>query len=119
MKFGLDHQNPLVTGAIMRRGRTAPTRRRAHSLLTISNPGVLLWALKPHDDGIAHGLVARVWNLAAEPGLVRLTTASSLASAQRITHLETPLEPLPVTNGVLEITVPAQRLESLSWTPRR
>ena len=118
MKFGLEHQNPLVTGAVLgAAGSPYPATR--YSLLNLSPPSALLWALKPHDDGIEHGVVVRVWNLGSEACPVRLTVGPALASAQRITHLETPLEALPVTNDLLEITVPAHRIESLSWTPRR
>jgi alpha-mannosidase len=118
MKFGLETQNPLVTSAVI--GTThSPYPSTHYSLLNLSHPAVLLWALKPHDDGIEHGMVARVWNLAAEPSEVRLTTAAPLASALRVTHIETPLEPLTVKASLLETTVPARRIESYTLTPLR
>lgn len=117
MKFALEHQNPLVTSAVI--GVTnSPYPATNHSLLNLSHPSVLLWALKPHDDGIEHGMVARVWNLASEPSAVRLTTTATLASAQRITHIETPVESLSVRNGVIETTIPARRIESYTLAPR-
>ena len=118
MKFGLEYQNPLVTSAVI--GVTnSPYPSTNYSLLNLSHPAVLLWALKPHEDGIEHGVVARVWNLASEPSLVRLTSSAPLASAQRITHIETPLESLPVQNGALETTIPAHRLETFNLRPPR
>jgi alpha-mannosidase len=117
MKFALEFQNPLVTGAII--GVTnSPYPPTNHSLLTLSDPNVLLWALKPHDDGIDHGIVARVWNLASEPSPVRLAAAAPLASAQRVTHIETPLASLPLRNGALDTTIPARRIESYSLAPQ-
>ncbi len=118
MKVGLEHQNPFVTGAVL--GATgSPYPATYYSLIDVGEPAVLLWALKPHEDGIEHGLVARVWNLASEPRTVRLATAFPLAGAARVTHLETPLEPLTVKAGRLETAVPAQALESFVLMPVR
>ena len=117
MKFALEFQNPLVTGAVI--GVTnSPYPSTNHSLLTVSNPNVLLWTLKPHEDGIDHGLVVRVWNQASEASPVRFATALPLSRAQRLTHIETPLEPMAVTNGVLGATIPARRIESYNLKPR-
>ena len=78
---------------------------------------MLLWALKPHDDGIEHGLVARVWNQASKPIPVQLTTPVPLKSAERLTHLETSIEPLPLRDGALEISLGAQRMETFGLKP--
>ena len=116
MKFALESQNPLVTAPII--GVTnSPYPATLHSLLAVSNPNLLLWALKPHDDGIEHGFVARVWNHAAEPMRARLTTDASLSSALRVTHIETPVEMLTVTNGEMETIIAARRMETYSLTP--
>jgi len=79
---------------------------------------VLLWALKPHDDGIDRGIVARVWNLALEPSTVRLATTPPLASARRVTHAETPLVPVPLSDGAIDTTIPARRIESYTLAPQ-
>ena len=116
MKFAMEHQNPFVTGAVIsNEGGAYP--ETTHTLLAVSNPDVLLWAFKVHEDGIQNGLVARVWNQASKPGAVRFTAATPLQSAQRTTHLETPLEPLPVKDGALEMTVGAQRIETFGLNP--
>ncbi len=116
MQFALEHQNPLVTAAVI--GVTnSPYPAMNFSLLSISHPNVLLWALKPHDDGIEHGLVARVWNQSGTPAPVKLAMPRPLQSAQRVTHIETPLESLPVKNGAVELTIPAQRMESYRLKP--
>ena len=108
MRFALEHQNPPVTGWVQ---GTAPAYPEAEfSLLTISHSDVLLWALKPHEDGIAKGLVARVWNQAKTAQTVWLTPAIPLHQAVRLTHIETALEPLALTNSALETTVEAHRM---------
>jgi alpha-mannosidase len=115
MKFGLESQNPLIASAVS--GTTnSPYAEARYSLLKIDHPAILLWALKPHDDGIEHGVVARVWNLAPEPGRMRLTCAAPLAGARRVTHIETPLETLVLKDSFLETTIPAHRIETFSLT---
>ena len=60
MRFSLEHQNPLVGGLIT--GTQSLYPEKEYSFLTINDPNVLLWSLKPADDGDAKGLIARVWN---------------------------------------------------------
>jgi alpha-mannosidase len=97
MKFALEHQNPLVTGTV---DRTAGDESQEHypetdfSLVQISNPSVLLWALKPHDDGIEQGLVARMWNVSDADVTSNLTLAGEVKTAYRTTHIETDIEPI-------------------------
>ena len=117
MKFALEHQNPFVTGAVTgNRGGAYPVA--VHSLLSVSHADVLLWALKVHEDGIHRGLVARVWNQAKTASAARFTSASPLQNAERLTHVETLLEPLPVKEGALETTLGARRLETFGFKLR-
>jgi len=110
MKFALEHQNPLVTGTVTG-GADYP--ETTYSLLTISDPNVLLWALKPADDGFDSGVIARVWNLAAAPKNLALTIPSApILSAMQVTHIETPLSSLPVASGVLNDTLATQQLKT-------
>ena len=115
MKFSLEHQNPLVCGAVT--GTEAgPYPAAGWSYLTIDNPDVLLWALKPHDDGIANGIVARVWNHATTPSAMQLTAATGpFASAKRLTHLETPVQNLTLGAGALADNVVAQKIETYAF----
>ncbi len=116
MRFGLEHANPLVTGSIIGPAQS-PYPAGSYSLFQSSDPAVLLWALKPHEDGVAHGLVARLWNLADTAGPVRLSTPIPLAGGARLTHLETPLQPLPAKAGALEVNIPAHTMQSFALEP--
>jgi len=60
MRFSLEHQNPPVTGWL-RAGKAFPAQ--SDSLLSVSNPKVLLWSVKEAEDGAAKGIVTRFWNL--------------------------------------------------------
>jgi alpha-mannosidase len=86
MKFAQEHQNPFVVGSIT--GGTVYPEDHA-SLLQVDNPNVLLWTLKPHDDGMGKGLVARVWNLSTRPQSYTISTVRPMTEARRITHIET------------------------------
>ena len=82
MKFALEHQNPLVTGEVTG-GSAYP--ETSYSFLTIDNSNVLLWALKPHDDGINQGIVVRLWNLSNNPAAFNLAlTPSAIIGALRL-----------------------------------
>ena len=54
--------------------RVSSTTRKTYDgighLLTVTDPNVLLWELKPHEDGLEHGIVTRVWKHAAKPSVV-------------------------------------------------
>lgn len=108
MRFALEHQNPLVTGAVT--GGTALPATH-YSLLQLSDPNALLWALKPADD--SSGLIVRLWNLGASPSSGDVTfTNRQVTSAQHVTHIETPLGPAPIRNGSLETALTAQQLKT-------
>ncbi len=128
MKFAMEHQNPLVTGAIISKDAgataqpaTAPGEYPAdsYSLLSVSNPNVLLWALKPAEEGIDQGVIARFWNLADAPadGLLSFTPKMSLGI--RTTHIETDLEAVPLTvEGRMPIKFARQQLQTYRLRPR-
>jgi alpha-mannosidase len=110
MRFALEHQNPFVTGQVV--GGTAYPATSL-SLVNISNSNVLLWALKPHDDGIAQGVIARVWNLASGQAAHALTLPPApILSAMYVTHIETPLSSLPVVNNTLSDTLMSQQMKT-------
>lgn len=122
MKFALEHQNPLVAGCVTgATGGTAgdPYPATTHSLLAVSHPDVLLWALKVHEDGLQHGLVARVWNQSDQPAPTKFSVSGRLTGAQRTTHIETWIEPMVLVDGKLETTLGAQRMETFALQFRR
>ncbi len=113
MKFALEHQNPFVTGSIISKpGGKHPYPETQFTLLGIDNPEVLLWALKSHEDGIDKGLVARVWNHSPSTQNARFTLPEPMSAARRTSHIETPIEDLPVKDGTLETKIGSQRMET-------
>ena len=87
MRFSLEHQNPLVAGAIT--GTQAIYPSPTFSLLTVNDPNVLLWSLKPSEEGIGKGLMARFWNVTGKPATPVLTLPMPIRRAWQTTHIET------------------------------
>ena len=110
MKFSLEHQNPLVTGSITG-GTVYPENN--YSLLTISDPNVLLWALKPAEEGIAQGMIARTWNVAESAKNYTLSFSNrTITSAKNTTHIETDLSDASLTSGVLNANANRQQMKT-------
>jgi alpha-mannosidase len=102
MRLALEDQNPLVAGQVTG-GNAYP--ETSFSLLSSTNPDVLLWALKPSEDGIDHGIITRFWNL------------SGIANASQITHIETNPTPVPLTAALLKASAKPWQLRSFSIVP--
>lgn len=98
MRFALEHQNPFITGPLIGPD-TGPLPADTFSVLQVGDPRVVLWALKPAEDGIARGIVARAWNVSDAPVSTTLTLTPGIAAGWRTTHIETDLEPLAVSGG--------------------
>jgi alpha-mannosidase len=113
MRFALEHQNPLATGPVTG-GHFYPGK--SLSVLTVSNPNVLLWALKPAEEGISIGVVARFWNLASaqQSATVRLSNMK-LLGAQKVSHIETPIASVGVANGAISAAFNAQQILSYQF----
>lgn len=113
MRFALEHQNPFVTASIESTGRqTRPYPESNFSFLTISDPNVFLWALKPAEDGIGRGIVVRVWNQANSPTSYTLSFPQPVNFAESLTHIETTIAPATVTSGQLTATAAQQQIQT-------
>ncbi len=109
MRFALEHQNPLATGVVTGSAARLPPDRL--SFVSVSNPNVLVWSLKPHEDGARSGTVVRLWNVSNSPQTARVRLQpQNITAARRTTHLETDLGPANVSDFRLEATLPQQGL---------
>ncbi len=111
MKFAMEHQNPLIGEYIQGGGDAFPST--TFSLVSIDNPKLLLWALKPAEEGIMDGgLVLRIWNMdsKAQPGIVNFS--GNVLSAFQTNHLETNLSPAFLEADNLTINTGGQRMDT-------
>jgi hypothetical protein len=112
MRMALEHQNPLyampVTG-----GPDGVLPQDTLSALTISNPSVILWALKPAEDGISQGVIARVWNCSSSSEQFALGFPNYLVNtANRTTHIETVTGPAQLVGESLSETLASQWMQT-------
>ncbi|MFO7669995.1 MAG: glycosyl hydrolase-related protein [Bacteroidales bacterium] len=102
MKFSLEHQNPLIAGRITNESAVSNT---PSSLFTVSDPDVLVWAVKPAEEGIEHGIIIRLWNMSDIDS--ECTIASNLPIKKCIyTNLiENNLGEAEVENGLTKVKI--------------
>ena len=117
MRFALEHQNPFATGAVMAGSAIYPDR--SFSFLEISDPNVLVWALKPAEDGIDRGVIVRVWNLSRDRRTVQLAFPGAIDRASNATHIETVFGPAEFTGNKLTIEASPWQLQTVLVRLRR
>jgi alpha-mannosidase len=114
MRFALEHQNPLV-GGMVSGGSAYPGS--SYSYLTVSNPDVLLWSLKPAEEGIGEGVIARLWNLTGTPKPFAISLAEPIARAKSVTHIETDRGDAAISAGTVTATAAQNQLLSFRLFP--
>jgi alpha-mannosidase len=114
MRFALEHQNPLV-GGMVTGGSAYPGN--TYSYLTISNPDVLLWSLKPAEEGIGEGVMARLWNLTPTPKSFAISLNEPIARAKSVTHIETDRGDATISAGTVTATAAQNQLLSFRLFP--
>ncbi len=72
----------------------------------------MLWALKPAEEGVVKGIVARVWNPADQAVDYRLSLESGLAEAWHVTHIETDLRRASLQDGVLTARIARHQFQT-------
>jgi hypothetical protein len=79
----------------------------------VAGSDAVLWALKPAEEGIDEGMVARVWNLAEAPRTISLElTGLDPVNATRTTHIETDLEPIDLVGATLTDVLARQEMRT-------
>ncbi len=102
MRFSTEHQNPLVAGKITgKKGSYGPE----FSLFTVSDPDVLVWAVKPSEEGIGNGVILRVWNMGNKESNCTITSAYPVIKCNNTTHIETDGTEIHPENGKLNLKI--------------
>lgn len=117
MKFALEHQNPLATG-IVTGGSHYPAD--SYSLLSISNPNVILWVLKPAEDSPAQDFVVRLWNLSTSPQTFDLSiNRIPVYYAESLSHIETLIGAATFVGGKLRAELTAEQFRTFALHTHR
>jgi alpha-mannosidase len=110
MKFSLEHQNPLVASMVT--GTTSEATSPTFSLLAVSDPAVLLWSVKPAEEGNESGLIARFWNFNPKAVQPTLKFVRPVRSAWQTSHLETEEQRIKPTKGNLKMNFNQHQLKT-------
>ena len=103
MKKALEHQNFLVCDTI-----TSPVNFLLpdhFSYVSTSDPGSLIWCVKPAEEEATGGTITRIWNLANTDAPQTLTYGIVLNSAYRTTHVETNIESITVPANTYDLPI--------------
>ena len=107
MKFALEHQNPFVTGTIT--GTDGSYPRTQYSYLNITDPNVLLWSIKPAEEGYANrGIIIRAWNLGNDASTAGISVNNKIIEAYETSHVETDIKAGSFSGSNLNINIAAQ-----------
>jgi alpha-mannosidase len=109
MKFAMEAQNPPIAGVAS--GNSSGYPATSWSMLSVSDLDVLLMSIKPAEDGIGSGVVARIWNVGTTTSTT-LDFASNILEASQVTHVETPIATLAPSNGNLVVNSTAGKIDS-------
>ncbi len=115
MKFSMEHQNPLLTGAVS--GGKSASKQNEFSLLSISDPNVLLWSVKPSEEGMENGLIARFWNMGSAKSNPEIQLCQNIGSAWKTTHIETNEKQLYPVNGKLPVSFNPYQINTFRLLP--
>ena len=115
MKFSLEHQNRLITGKVS--GDESASNQLQYSLLTVSDPNVLLWSVKPSEEGIESGIIARFWNFKNEPvsPLIKLNTP--VKRVWQTSHIETNQKELKPANDNISVSFNKNQINTYRFLP--
>ncbi|MEX2234779.1 MAG: glycoside hydrolase [Cyclobacteriaceae bacterium] len=111
MKLALEHQTPFVTGAVT--GETGNYPASVYSFLSVADPNVLVWALKPAEEGYAdRGLIIRAWNFGTTFSKSSIVFNNKISDAYEASHVETDLQVSPYSGSELKTNIPAKGMNT-------
>jgi alpha-mannosidase len=116
MKFSLEHQNPLITGEVSG-GKTA-SKQNLFSLLSASDPNVLLWTIKLSEEGIANGMITRFWNMVSLKSNPEIKLSQNIGNAWQTTHIETNEKQLTLVNESLSVSFEPNQIKTFRLLPK-
>jgi alpha-mannosidase len=107
MKFALEHQNPIVSSTITGGKLYSGSQ---YSFLKTDNKDLILWTLKPGEDG---GVAARFWSMAQISTETNVIFTESPTSATNATHVETPINKLEIKDKTIKLNSNQQQMKTI------
>jgi alpha-mannosidase len=109
MKFALEHQNALVAGRVT--GKYG-NYGNEYSLLSVSDPNIVVWTVKPAEEGIDKGVIVRVWNIDNKDSDCSFTSEMKITGAHKTTHIETDGVEIAPVDGKLNTRIGHNKIET-------
>jgi len=109
IRFSVEHQNPLVAGRISGKSGFYGSQ---FSLFTITDPDVLVWSLKPAEEGIDDGVILRVWNLNNQERDITISSVYPIIKCTNTTHIETNVSEILPIDGKLNLNIGHNRIQT-------
>jgi alpha-mannosidase len=111
MKFALEHQNPFATGTVTGTAGTYPATH--YSYLKIADPNVLLWSIKPAEEGFSkREVIVRAWNLGNNTSTGSINFNNKIIEAYETSHVETNIKTVLFSGGKFNSSIAAQGLST-------
>ncbi|HET6162361.1 MAG TPA: glycosyl hydrolase-related protein [Planctomycetota bacterium] len=112
MQTALAAETPFVVAAVT--GTHAKLPADTFAFLDVSDPDVLLWALKPAEEGGDEGTIVRLWNVSELPQTATLQLHPKvIQSATATTHLETDVGSLSVAATGVDVDFATQQIRTV------
>jgi len=80
--------------------------------MKLSVPNVLLWSLKPSEEGIDQGVIARFWNINNTKAQLVVTFNKMIKSAWQTSHIETNEKTITHIRNELQLNFEAQQINT-------
>jgi alpha-mannosidase len=106
MRFALEHQTPLSAGFVSPGGKWPG---KMHSFLKTDDDNVILWALKPGEEG---GLTMRLWNMGSGPVASMTSFSRNIQKAFYATHVETNIASIPSRGNSVALSFNQHQLKT-------
>jgi alpha-mannosidase len=84
----------------------------SYSFIKLSDPNVLLWSLKPAEEGIEQGVIVRLWNInnASEQPIIQFDKV--INGAWQTSHIETNEEDITPSKNKLQVKFEPQQINT-------
>jgi alpha-mannosidase len=73
---------------------------------------VLVWSVKPAEEGIDKGVILRAWNMNDRDADCTISSERKIENAKQTTHVESDIELITTASGVLKTNIGHNRIET-------
>ncbi len=115
MQFALEHQHPLI--AAFATGDENSSAAASFSLIQINDPDILLWSIKPAEDGPDNGLIARFRNMKEKNKTPFIQFAPAIEDVWQVSHIENIIRKIPFEPNSIQPALKGFQMISLKIIP--